>query len=136
MPLAEELEFIRSYLAIEQTRLGERLELRWKIDPAVLGARVPSLILQPIVENAVRHGIAASPRGGRLEIAAARMDDQLRLEVRDNGPGFKPNDDDTRSGIGLSNTRARLERLYGDRAGFTLTQDGGVVASLALPWQA
>jgi sensor histidine kinase YesM len=136
VPLAEELEFIRSYLAIEQTRLGERLELRWKIDPAVLGARVPSLILQPIVENAVRHGIAASPRGGRLEIAAARIDDQLRLEVRDNGPGFKPDDDATRSGIGLSNTRARLERLYGDRAGFTLTHDGGVVASLALPWQA
>ncbi len=136
VPLAEELEFIRSYLAIEQTRLGERLELVWKIDPGVLGARVPSLILQPIVENAVRHGIAATPRGGRLEIGAARVGDELRLEVRDNGPGLKPDHDNARRGIGISNTRARLERLHGERASLRLTDEGGVVASLMLPWRA
>ena len=134
VPLREELDFIRSYLAIEQTRLGDRLELVWKVDPAVLDARVPSLLLQPIVENAIRHGIAVSSRGGRLEIAAARADDQLRLEVRDNGPGLKPGVDQTGNGIGLGHTRARLERLYGDRASFRLTSDRGVLASIALPW--
>jgi signal transduction histidine kinase len=136
VPLSEEIDFIRSYLAIEQTRLGERLEVVWNIDPAVLIARVPSLILQPIVENAIRHGVAVSPRGSRLEIAASRVNDQLRLEVRDNGPGLNPTHDDPNSGngIGLGHTRARLERLYGSRASFQLTSGNGVVASMSLPW--
>lgn len=134
VPLREEIDFLRSYLAIEQTRLGERLELVWKIDPAVLEARVPSLILQPLVENAIRHGIAASPRGGRLEITATRTGDQLHLEVRDNGPGLKPNDARSGNGIGIGHTQARLERLYGSRARFQLTSDQGVVASMSLPW--
>ncbi|HWA84750.1 MAG TPA: histidine kinase [Opitutus sp.] len=135
VPLRDEIDFIRSYLAIEQTRLGDRLELVWKIEPAVLDARVPSLILQPLVENAIRHGIAASPRGGRLEVAASRTDDQLRLEVRDNGPGLKPDADRAGDGIGLGHTRARLERLYGSHASFQLTSDHGVVASMSLPWR-
>ncbi|HVU22989.1 MAG TPA: histidine kinase [Opitutus sp.] len=134
VPLRDELDFIRSYLAIEQTRLGDRLELVWQIDAAALDARVPSLLLQPLVENAIRHGIAVSPRGGRLEISATRAGDQLHLEVRDNGPGLQPSDDPAGSGIGLGHTRARLERLYGDRARFQLTGDHGVVASIALPW--
>jgi Putative regulator of cell autolysis len=136
VPLSEELDFIRSYLAIEQTRLGDRLEVRWHIDPAALVARVPSLILQPIVENAIRHGIAAAPQGGRLEIAAARVGDQLRLEVRDNGPGLNSAADRPVSGggIGVGHTRARLERLYGSRASFQLTGGPGVVASMTLPW--
>jgi signal transduction histidine kinase len=134
VPLSEEIDFLRRYLAIEQTRLGDRLELVWKIDPAVLDARVPSLILQPIVENAIRHGIAVSSRGGRLEIAATRTDEQLRLEVRDNGPGLKSADAHSQPGIGLGHTRARLERLYGSRASFRLTSDQGVVASMSLPW--
>mgnify|MGYP003936817539 FL=1 len=135
--LREELEFIRSYLAIEQTRLGERLNLVWQIDPAVLNARVPSLLLQPIVENAIRHGIANSPRGGRLEISAARAGDQLRLEVRDDGPGLttQTSAPPAGRGIGLGHTRARLERLYGARASFSLTGEHGVVASITLPWR-
>ncbi|MCR6655622.1 MAG: sensor histidine kinase [Opitutus sp.] len=133
--LREELEFIRTYLAIEQTRLGDRLDLAWRIDPAALHARVPSLLLQPIVENAIRHGIANSPRGGRLEISASRAGDQLRLEVRDDGPGLKQTAASTEGqGIGLGHTRARLERLYGARASFSLTGEHGVVASITLPW--
>lgn len=135
IPLREEIDFIRSYLAIEQTRLGERLKLAWHIDPSVLDARVPSLLLQPVVENAIRHGIAAAPRGGSLEISAWREGDQLRLKVRDDGPGL--NESAGRAGgqgIGLGHTRARLERLYGARASFTLTNDNGVVFSATLPW--
>jgi sensor histidine kinase YesM len=133
VPLSEELDFIRSYLSIEQMRLGERLELVWKIDPAAVDVLVPSLILQPIVENSIRHGIAVSSQAGRLEITAARAGDQLRLEVRDNGPGLGAPSEKTGNGIGLENTRARLDRLYGSRADFRLTNDGGLVVSITLP---
>jgi two-component system LytT family sensor kinase len=133
VPLSEELDFIRSYLAIEQTRLGDRLELVWRIDPAALDAPVPSLILQPLVENAIQHGIAILPRGGRLEISALPVGDELRLEVRDNGPGLGAAGAKPGNGIGIENTRARLERLYGTRASFRLTSDRGLVVSLSLP---
>lgn len=132
VPLSEEIDFIRSYLAIEQMRLGDRLEVVWRVDADVLGARVPSLILQPIVENAVQHGVAASSQAGRLEIVATRSSDQLRLEVRDNGPGVK--EGSTSSGIGIGHTRARLVRLYGSRASLDLNNDRGLVASIRLPW--
>jgi sensor histidine kinase YesM len=134
VPLGEELDFIRSYLAIEQMRLGDRLEVVWHIEPAVVATPVPSLILQPLVENAIRHGIAVSPRGGRLEITAARADDHLRLEVRDNGPGLGGSEGKPGNGIGIENTRARLERFYGSRASFQLTNDHGLVVSMVLPW--
>lgn len=136
VPLGEELDFIRGYLAIEQMRLGDRLEVVWQIEPAVVDAPVPSLILQPLVENAIRHGIASLPRGGRLEITAARVDGHLELEVRDNGPGLAAAAEKSGNGIGLENTRARLERLYGARASFRLTDDAGVVVSMCLPWPA
>ncbi|HTL67640.1 MAG TPA: sensor histidine kinase [Lacunisphaera sp.] len=136
VPLGEEIDFIRSYLAIEQMRLGPRLELVWSVDPAVLAARVPSLILQPLVENAVRHGTAATAGPSRLAISAARADGELRLEVRDNGPGLDADAGNNGAGIGLANTRARLERLYGDRASFRLTNDDGLVVSMSLPWLA
>jgi len=136
VPLREEIDFIRSYLDIEQTRLGDRLEIVWNIDPVVLDARVPSLILQPIVENAIQHGITASSRGGRLEIAASRSNGQLQLEVRDSGPGLSLDGDKSNGGIGLSIARARLERLYGPRASFRLTNDSGLIVSILLPWQA
>lgn len=133
VPLSEELDFIRSYLAIEQVRLGERLELIWKIDPAAVDVLVPSLILQPIVENSIQHGIAVSSDTGRLEITARRTHDQLKLEVRDNGPGLGGPRDKPGTGIGLENTRARLDRLYGSRAVFQLTNDHGLVVSMTLP---
>jgi anti-sigma regulatory factor (Ser/Thr protein kinase) len=133
VPLSEELDFIRSYLAIEQMRLGERLELAWKIDPAAVDVLVPSLILQPIVENSIQHGIAVSSHPGRLEISAGRTNGQLRLEVRDNGPGLGAPPGKPGNGIGLENTRARLQRLYGSRAALELTNDRGLVVSMTLP---
>ncbi len=133
VPLSEELDFIRSYLAIEQMRLGDRLELVWKIDPSALELLVPSLILQPIVENSIQHGIAPSAHGGRLEITAARADGQVRLEVRDNGPGLRTATDRPGHGIGIENTRARLHRLYADGASFRLTNDQGLIVSISLP---
>lgn len=133
VPLSEEIDFIRSYLAIEQMRLGDRLEVVWNVDASVLQLLVPSLILQPIVENAIQHGIAPSARHGRLEITAGRADGRLHLEVRDNGPGLSASTDHAGSGIGIENTRARLQRLYGDGATFQLTNDQGLVVSISLP---
>jgi len=133
VPLREELDFVRSYLAIEQVRLGERLELIWQIDPAAADVLVPSLILQPIVENSIQHGIAVSTHAGRLEITARRTPDQLHLVVRDNGPGLGGPREKPGTGIGLENTRARLDRLYGSRAVFQLTNDHGLVVSMTLP---
>jgi len=132
VPLAEELEFIRGYVEIEQMRLGERLCVRWDVDAALAQAPVPSLILQPLVENAVQHGIAAASGPGTLDIVARRDGEFLVLEVRDNGPG--PRGAAERSqGIGLANTRARLQRLYGERQGFEIQAGEGMTVRLRLP---
>jgi signal transduction histidine kinase len=131
--LAEELEFIRGYVEIEQMRLGERLHVTWDIEAGALEARVPSLILQPLVENAVQHGIAASSRAGTLVIAARRDAQFLQLEIRDNGPGLGQTSVDRRQGIGLANTRARLQRLYGDRQGFELQAGDGLTVRVRIP---
>ena len=90
LTLAEELDFIRGYVEIEQMRLGERLRVIWDIQPEALESRVPSLILQPLVENAIQHGIAASEGTGTLTIRARRVDGQLQVEVADTGPGLTP----------------------------------------------
>jgi signal transduction histidine kinase len=135
VPLAEELEFIRGYVEIEQMRLGERLRVHWDIEDSVSQARVPSLVLQPLVENAIQHGIAAAPAGGTLSLAARRDGEFLRLEVRDDGPG--PGVPDARSpGIGLANTRARLQRLYGDRQAFEIQAGQGMTVRLRIPMSA
>jgi LytS/YehU family sensor histidine kinase len=131
--LAEELEFIRGYVEIEQMRLGERLRVSWDIDAGALEARVPSLILQPLVENAVQHGIAAAAGPGMLVIAARRDAQFLQLEIRDNGPGLAQTSIDRRQGIGLANTRARLQRLYGDRHGFELQAADGLTVRVRIP---
>jgi two-component system LytT family sensor kinase len=131
--LAEELEFIRGYVDIEQMRLGERLRVSWDIEADALEARVPSLILQPLVENAVQHGIAAVAGGGTLVIAARRDAQFLHLEIRDNGPGLAQASIDRREGIGLANTRARLQRLYGDRHGFELQAADGLTVRVRIP---
>jgi two-component system LytT family sensor kinase len=130
--LAEELEFIRGYVEIEQMRLGERLRVSWDIEAGALEARVPSLILQPLVENAVQHGIAAVAGLGLLAIAARRDAQFLLLEVRDNGPGLTQTSID-RQGIGLANTRARLQRLYGERHGFELQAADGLTVRVRIP---
>jgi hypothetical protein len=120
LTLAEELEFIRGYVDIEQMRLGERLRVTWDIQPEALESRVPGLILQPLVENAIQHGIAACEGPGTLAIRAKRVDGELLIEVADSGPGLAPTQSGRSQGIGLANTQARLQRLYGGRQSFEL----------------
>ena len=110
--LRDELDLTEAYVAIEEARLGARLRSDWEIAPDVAGAQLPPMLLQPLVENAIRHGIARRPDGGQLIVRATRGDGRLRLEVCDDGPG--PVDGDAEgTGIGLENTRRRLEHLYG-----------------------
>jgi two-component system, LytTR family, sensor kinase len=135
VPLAEEMEFLKRYVDIEQTRLGSRLEVRWDVRDETLCARVPSLILQPLVENAIRHGIAPFAKTGRLAISAERMDGDLLLKVHDSGPGL-PGESTSRRGIGLTNTAARLEHLYGKRHRFELLNQAGLLARVTIPFAA
>ena len=133
LALAEELEFIRGYLDIEQMRLGDRLRVIWDVQPEALDARVPSLILQPLVENAIQHGIAATPGPGTLTIRARRADDLLHIEVTDSGPGVAQVQTGRPQGIGLANTRERLRTLYGDRQTVELRNGEGLVVSMRIP---
>jgi signal transduction histidine kinase len=135
--LKEELEFLESYLEIEQTRFQDRLTVRMEVDPKALDARVPNLILQPLVENAIRHGIAPRAAAGLIEIRAQRLNGMVQLEVRDNGAGLNgARPESLMKGIGLSNTRARLEQLYGASHRFELQdEDGhGLTVKIAIPF--
>ena len=131
--LGEEVGFLESYLEIEQARFGGRLSYRILIPDQLLEARVPNLILQPLVENALRHGLATRAGPGRVEIKADRHGDSLLLCVVDDGRGLPPA---TTERVGLANTRARLRLLYADRQRFEVrnSDDGGVVAEIELPW--
>ncbi len=133
LTLGEELEFIRGYLDIEQMRLGERLRVQWDIASDVLPLRVPSLILQPLVENAIQHGIAAISAPGTLTLRARRDAGFLAIEITDTGPGVAKNAERPQ-GIGIANTRARLQGLYGDRQSLELEQrEAGTIVELRLP---
>jgi sensor histidine kinase YesM len=116
VPLAEELELVREYLAIEQTRFRDRLRTSVTASPEALDRLVPPLILQPLVENAVRHGVSAVSTAGTVEVCASVVDGRLRLRVRDDGPGMGRATARAGSGTGLRNTRERLAQLYGDGA--------------------
>jgi LytS/YehU family sensor histidine kinase len=133
VPLKDELDFIERYLAIEQARFHDRLTARMQIAPDTLTAAVPSLILQPLVENAVRHGFAQSTQAGLIEITATRVGEMLLLQVRDDGRGLPP---DATEGVGLSNTRARLQQLYGGAHRFNLRNGAGLTVELAIPFHA
>jgi len=135
--LEQELEFLKTYLEIENIRFQDKLRVEMDIDDKALHAKVPNLILQPIVENAVRHGVAKQTGVGRLSIRASLVDDQLKLEVEDNGPG--PNGNSNRrngTGVGLANTRARLEQFYGDFEFEIKAKEnkGGTIVSLNVPY--
>ena len=137
VPLREELEFLKSYLEIEQMRFPDRLTVTFDIEPKTQELLVPHLILQPLVENALRHGIMPREEAGRIEISARVAEGQhLELKVRDNGNGLAPaNGTPGREGIGLKNVRSRLTQLYGGAQEFTLgnASGGGVEARLRLP---
>ena len=136
VPLQQEIEFLNGYLEIERIRFQDRLTTEVRIDPSVLDVRVPNLILQPIVENAMRHAIATNSNVGRIEIVATPRNGMLRIEVKDNGPGVSATaGNHLKHGVGLANTRARLERLYGSHHRFELANEaaGGFVVTLEIP---
>jgi two-component system LytT family sensor kinase len=132
--LRQEIEFLNGYLEIERIRFRDRLTTDIRVDPEVLDVQVPNLILQPIVENAMRHAIGNS-HSGHVEITAAPKNGMVRIEVKDNGPGIQAVETRPGRGLGLANTRARLAGLYGDAARFELSNNpsGGLVVTLEIP---
>lgn len=130
--LHQELDFLRHYLAIEQVRFGSRLKVIEVVAPDLLTARVPNLILQPLVENAIRHGLLDREQGGTLIIRALHKEDRMQLQVEDNGGGLKG---EPKWGVGLNNIHNRLHHLYGASFGVILSAspEGGVIASVELP---
>jgi two-component system LytT family sensor kinase len=138
--LKEEMEILDRYLQIERIRFEDRLRVTVSIDPAALEARVPNFSLQPLVENAIRHGIAPRPEGGCLDISARRDDGMLRIRLCDDGPGLQPagaSEPRRREGIGVANTRARLAQLYGNEQSFEMTNapEGGLVVLMSVPFR-
>ncbi len=133
VPLREEIALLQNYLAIETTRFGERLHTRIELDDDVLDALIPSLMLQPLVENSIRHGLAPRAAGGTVLIRGFRQDSSLKILVSDDGNGLPV--DGIREGIGLRNSRMRLEYLYGDRQRMNVERaaSGGVMVTLVLP---
>jgi len=129
----EELKFLKCYLDIEHIRFQDRLTVEMDIDPDALTAMVPNLILQPIVENALRHGVARQTDPGHITIRARREGERLIVRVDDNGPGLKVKSNG--SGIGISNTRARLEQFYGSDFSFQIANSAerGVSVTLDVP---
>jgi two-component system sensor histidine kinase AlgZ len=123
IPLAQELEFIGRYIGIEQKRFGERLRVEQSVPDDLMKALVPALILQPLVENAIRHGIEPQRGPGLISIEAKRENKHLHLIVRDNGKGLADADSNSsRRGIGLANTQARLQGLYGQDQSFSFAK--------------
>ena len=135
VPLHDEIAFLKMYLEIEQIRLGDRLTVDFDVDPALDDALVPNLVLQPIVENAVKHGIAPRSAPGRIDIRAWADDGCLRLRVADDGVGLPAPPARLVTGIGLPNVQARLARLYGDDHHLALrpADPTGLIVDLALP---
>jgi sensor histidine kinase YesM len=137
VPLRREFDYLRLYLSIEQVRFQDRLRVDISADTRILDAAFPHMGLQPLVENAIRHGIGRSSAAGRIRIAAARVNDRLEVAVEDDGPGLPELHSSQAPGIGLANTRARLKQLYGDAGRLTIENGprGGAIATVALPFR-
>jgi LytS/YehU family sensor histidine kinase len=140
VPFEQELEFLKCYLAIEHVRFQDRLSIHMDIEPQALPIAVPNLLLQPIVENAIRHGIAPRTTAGKIEICAKRNNGVLQVQVHDNGPGLTDDQRKTapmKKGLGLSNTRERLLQLYGKGHRFQLENapEGGLLVTVEIPVQ-
>jgi len=137
VPLKEELDVLQKYVEIEQTRFGNRLNVEMDVQPETLDAQVPSLLLQPLVENAIRHGIAPNARPGWIAVQASRDHEELLLEIRDSGDGLPPDRlMALNRGVGLDNTRARLEHLYPHKYQFTFSNlERGFCVTIRIPFQ-
>ena len=140
VPLRQEMDFLRRYLEIQQIRFQDQLRVTIDVPDDLLDAAVPSLLLQPLVENAIKHGVTPRAEGGEVSVRVARDDGDLRIAVRDDGPGLPASSHHppAGSGVGLANTRARLVQLYGDKHRFTVGNhpDGGALVELSLPFRA
>ena len=137
VPLDEEVEFLTTYLDIQKTRFGDRLQIEVKVPRETLSARVPSLILQPMVENAIEHGIRKRASGGLLRVGAARNNGRLTLSVYNDGPRLPEGWQQQGTGIGIANVRARLESLYGEKCALDIqNRDQGVEVLLSVPYKA
>lgn len=138
IPLKQELEFLRKYLEIEETRFHDRLRVHMEIAPDTLDASVPNMILQPLVENAIKHGISPKAEGGHINVGAVRNNGTLELTISDDGIGIGGESIKAiGEGVGLSNTRRRLKHLYGDSHRFELKPEGesGVSVRLDIPYR-
>jgi two-component system, LytTR family, sensor kinase len=136
VPLGEELEFTQKYLDIQKARFAERLQFSVDVPQELLPAQVPSLILQPMVENAVKHGIARRVQGGAIRITAFRSNGTLTMRVYNDGPSLPAGWEKGQSGIGIQNVRTRLQSLYGDRFELSMRNQhpGGVEATVSVPF--
>jgi LytS/YehU family sensor histidine kinase len=134
--LKEELDFLRKYVQIQQTLLQERLSVKWNIAQETLDAEIPGMILQPLVENSIRHGISPLKRGGTLEITSFSDDRTLHLQVKDNGRGV-PADSQPNNGVGLKNIQERLKYLYDTRHRFKINElaEGGMLVEMIIPFK-
>jgi two-component system LytT family sensor kinase len=135
VPLSEELDFARKYLDIQKVRFAERLQISVDVPRELFPAQVPSLILQPMIENAVKHGIAKRVQGGAIRIAASRSNGRLMLRVYNDGPGLPAGWEATHTGVGISNVRTRLQNLYGDEFELRMQnqEPGGMEVSVSVP---
>lgn len=134
IPLAEEIRIVKAYIEIEQLRLGDRLHVSLDIDPQALDITVPPLCIQPLVENGIRHGIAAKPGPGTISLRVSKIPGSVTVEVRDTGGGFRAQAPGRGNGIGLDNVRQRLAMLYGDRAELRIeSNSAGASVSFAIP---
>lgn len=136
--LKDELEFLRGYLEIEQVRFQDRLQVHFAVDKDTLDARVPNMILQPLVENAIKHGIAPYAGAGKIVVETRRHNGSIELVVSDNGAGFNDSTNTAGDGIGLKNTWERLEKLYGENQRFEIASndDGGLQIRIKIPFHA
>jgi signal transduction histidine kinase len=135
VPLSEDMRFVERYVEIQQTRLGDRFRFEQSVEPAALDCLVPALLLQPLVENALRHGIEPLPRPGTVRVIVTRHSERLTLRVEDDGVGLEQSNGQSLTGIGLSNLRARLEALYGNRQKVEMSSrpEGGVAVRVEIP---
>ena len=133
--LKDELDFLEKYLAIQQVLMRDRLRVRVNVEPETLDASVPNMLLQPLVENAIKHGISPRPEGGNIEVHARRLDGKLHVEIADDGLGLS--EQQNGNGVGLVNTRERLKHLYGHEQAFNLSSfpGRGVTIRITLPFR-